>query len=312
MTDEHSTADNDTSTASWLRLGLWRATGTVAAQARRCGAISSIATRPQRLTDNGLQFVVRIIENLAHKAQARASQQPSSGSNFNPFLPYDPGLFVGDIGAQHVALLNKYNVVSKHLLIVTREFQSQDTCLALGDFVALARCMTAAEIEPLAFYNSGQVAGASQTHKHLQLIPLLEEGRSPEDSNAPLDSVIGASVAHNQFGASDRLPFAHSVAGIPEMSPAELPRELHALYLELLKGQQLAPIAEAASSKPRGPYNLLLTRRWMLLVPRRCESFHGISLNALAFGGALLVRDENQLDVLRRVGPLAALRHVAK
>ena len=44
---------------------------------------------------------------------------------------------------------------------------------------------------------------------------------------------------------------------------------------------------------------------------RGCECFAGISLNALAFAGALLVRSQEQLDLLRQQGPLAALQHVA-
>ena len=59
------------------------------------------------------------------------------------------------------------------------------------------------------------------------------------------------------------------------------------------------------------PYNLLITRQWMLMVPRSLEFFRGISLNALAFAGAFLVRDQLQLDLLKQHGPLAALAGVA-
>ena len=61
-----------------------------------------------------------------------------------------------------------------------------------------------------------------------------------------------------------------------------------------------------------GPYNLLATRRWLLLVPRSEEYFEGISINALGFAGALLVKDTTQLAVLRSHGPMTALRHVAR
>ena len=51
------------------------------------------------------------------------------------------------------------------------------------------------------------------------------------------------------------------------------------------------------------PYNLLITRSWMLFVPRRQECFEQISLNALAFAGALLAKNSHQLEQLLNPGP---------
>ena len=59
------------------------------------------------------------------------------------------------------------------------------------------------------------------------------------------------------------------------------------------------------------PYNLLITRDWMLLVPRRRECFQDISLNALAFAGALLAKDPQQMQRLLKTDPLQVLAHVA-
>jgi ATP adenylyltransferase len=61
---------------------------------------------------------------------------------------------------------------------------------------------------------------------------------------------------------------------------------------------------------PAVAYNLLVTRRWMLLVPRSAEHFGSVSLNALAFAGNLLLRDEQQMAELKGRGPMAALRCV--
>jgi ATP adenylyltransferase len=49
----------------------------------------------------------------------------------------------------------------------------------------------------------------------------------------------------------------------------------------------------------------------MLLVPRSAEHAHRISLNALGFAGSLFVRDAAQLEIVRRIGPMALLRAVA-
>ena len=70
-------------------------------------------------------------------------------------------------------------------------------------------------------------------------------------------------------------------------------------------------VTAAPEERVSRPYNLLVTRQWMLLVPRQRECFADISLNALAFAGALLVRDRTQLEVVKHHGPIAALQHVA-
>jgi ATP adenylyltransferase len=305
---EDATSDNGSRSAGWLDQGLWRSARRVAERACKHGAMAPIKTRRQTLSDGGLPFVVRIVESLRDKARL-AAPAGAAGANLNPFLPYEPELFVGDVGPDHVALLNKYNVVREHLLIVTRTFQSQEALLTRADFAALALCMTAAESEPLGFYNSGRVAGASQAHRHLQLVPLFDVDST---SHAPLDPLIRASVAQQQLGTADLLPFSHSVARIDEQAVGDMPQHLHELYVELLRRQQLLAADSVTAESPAGPYNLLLTRRWMLLVPRVRESFRGISLNALAFGGALLVKDDQQLDVLRGAGPLAALQAAAR
>ncbi len=63
------------------------------------------------------------------------------------------------------------------------------------------------------------------------------------------------------------------------------------------------------SDRPK-PYNLLVTRRWMLFVPRAVERHGSISVNALGFAGSLLARDEDELEVIRNRGPLRILEAV--
>jgi ATP adenylyltransferase len=58
-------------------------------------------------------------------------------------------------------------------------------------------------------------------------------------------------------------------------------------------------------------YNLLATRRWMLVVPRSRERFESISVNAFGFAGSLFVRSREQAARVREHGPMAVLREVA-
>lgn len=67
------------------------------------------------------------------------------------------------------------------------------------------------------------------------------------------------------------------------------------------------PVATDTGVQASAPYNLLITRRWMLLVSRSRECFENISVNALGFVGSLLVRDDRELDTLLRHGPMQIL-----
>jgi sulfate adenylyltransferase (ADP) / ATP adenylyltransferase len=102
-------------------------------------------------------------------------------------LPYDAALFVADVGAEHVCLLNKFNVVDHHLLIVSRDFVHQDRPLEVADFAVWWRCLN--EYDSLGFYNGGARAGASQPHRHLQLVPLPLADSGPR---IPLESLLDA------------------------------------------------------------------------------------------------------------------------
>ncbi|MCA9594211.1 MAG: phosphorylase [Myxococcales bacterium] len=246
---------------------LWESAAARTAAATAAGALSPIQTRVEELWDGGMRFCIREVKALAHK--------PPAPSAADPFLPYDPALFVADVGPRHVVLLNKYPVLPDHLLIVTRQFEEQTAPLTEDDFEVVADALAPAPA--LAFYNSGRLAGASQRHKHLQLVrlPLL-----PGAAEASFEALL-SSASEVPFRQAHR-----NVAG----------RHLAPLYREMLE--------ELDSPEA---YNLLLTERTMMLVPRVAERFEGISVNALGFAGALLVKDEVQRDRLLQHGPMAAL-----
>jgi len=273
------------------------------AHARECGAILSIPTKPEVIEQSGVAFQVRVITALAMKPRATTAQ-----SNANPFLPYDADLFVAELSPTHVALLNKFNVVDHHLVIVTRAFEPQEALLTREDCAALL--IGLAEIDGLAFYNAGSAAGASQRHKHLQLIPLS----AFPNSQLPIEPLLRSVKMTGATGIVPGLPFLHAYA---PMNPAWLDPQkddgssLLACYHSLLRSVGLSVKTTAECSTPAGPYNLLVTRQWLFLVPRSQEFFEGISINALGFAGALLVKDTAQLATLRERGPMTALRHVA-
>lgn len=289
---------------------LWERTIQRSATALACGALHSIPTTYEQIEQAGIPFLVRILANIARKEkaqQADAQTPKTEGKPFNPFLPYEETLFVADLSPTHLCLLNKFNVVDHHLLIITREYEDQENWLTLRDFEALAACM--AEIDGLAFYNAGRDAGASQPHKHLQIVPLPI---APDGISVPIEAAIAPILSHASIAIASPLPYHHAIAPLDldwTASPIDLAHVLLHTYYALLATVDLPYVP--SSDRQSGAYNLLVTRRWMMLVPRSQDAFDGIAVNSLGFAGALLVRNHEQLAHLKTYEPLTILQNVA-
>ncbi len=166
---------------------LWDRVVKKAASALASGALQPIETRSVTLVDGGVRFLTRVAANLVLK-QVVAKKR---GPGFNPFLNPEEDLLIADISETHYALLNKFNVIDNHVLIVTRAFEGQESLLSQADFEALWIGLRA--IDGVAFYNAGREAGASQRHKHLQLVGApLGEGSEHFPMDAALEREPGA------------------------------------------------------------------------------------------------------------------------
>lgn len=295
--------------------------------ARASGALQPIATDLHRIEEAGVRFLVRVQASLAQK-EREAAERAAAGEvsadgeaadggarRANPFLPHDPRLFVAGLTPTHFCLLNKFNVVDGHLLLVTRAYEDQERLLTVADLEAMALCL--AEIDGLGFFNGGTAAGASQPHKHLQLVPLpldpepTREGRRRAPA-VPIEPLLAPVLAAAEAGTPATVPgFAFRHAAL-RLGGAPGTGELVRGYRALLAAAGLAAADDAsANTRPAAPYNLLLTRRWMLIVPRSREAVHGIGVNALGYAGSLFVRDEIAMATVARTGPLRLLTETA-
>jgi ATP adenylyltransferase len=292
------------STFSFQRGALWSTVVERTAYALARGALRPIETVQTAIDDGGVRFVVRQVSSLSRKPLA---DTPAARPFVDPFLPYDPDLFVTDVSSTHLMLLNKFNVLDHHLLVVTRAFEPQGALITLADFEAWCACL--GEFDALGFYNGGHEAGASQPHKHMQIVPMaLGDGAQP----LPIGPLIGeAAPLDRPVGMLPGLPFEHAFARL-----APVPREQAAAraldcYRNLLDAAGVRAVTVDGRLHHGTPYNLLLTPRWMLLVPRAVEGTEGISVNSLGFAGSLFVKNAEQRDALQRIGPMTILRRVS-
>lgn len=284
----------------------------VAERFRESGARGSrlpLATRQEIVERDGVRCLVRVLRSPPGPPRGRAGggaedaverRSEAAGAReapSSPFLPpYDPALLVGAISPTHVCLLNKYNVFDRHLLLVTREFERQESPLERADLAAALACVGA--LDGLVFYNGGSDAGASQAHKHLQLVPYPIGG---ELERFPFEPAIAA--AARSRGPVPGWRFRHRVAPLASLDPAQATE----VYRRLVGELELARPGAALAA----PYNLLMTRDWMLVAPRSRAACASLDVNALGFAGAFFARRAEDLTLLAELGPLEVLRRVA-
>jgi len=285
LDDEHS--------APFATGTLWRAIVERTREAREHKALEPFVTETRVIEDHGVAFQVRAVTSLAGRPRA------GKDARARPLMPPEPELLVAGVNDTHLCLLNKYPVLDHHALIVTRTFEPQESALSPRDFEALWRCLS--EFPSLGFYNAGAVAGASQAHKHLQLVPLPLGG----DRRAlPIEVWLESLPRDPGVRRAPRIPFRHAFRWLGADAGEARALETYRLYREMLADIGLAPDAPS-------PYNLLVTRTWLLLVPRVRERYESVAVNALGFAGSFFVARPQALDLIARTGPVTILRHVS-
>lgn len=270
------------------------------------GALVPVQSEELEVNDGDMRFVLRWVSSLAEKDAVKKEVAVPGGPRdpaFNPFLNPDPALTVGPVGEAHVAILNKFPLCERHLVLARREFEEQLRPLARIDFDALAIIMT--EAGGLGLYNGGAEAGASQRHKHVQWMPEAPGNASLKlylaalPADAPLQSV----ARHPALSMLHCFVRVDCAKGLP---PEVAGASMHAGFERACAELQLAPGADGLLP----PCNLLVGDGWLLLLPRSREHFEGISFSAVCFAGTLYTRHREQIEAIRAVGPLQAMAAV--
>lgn len=275
----------------------------------------------------------------------RRSPSPSKSPPpaFNPFLPYDKRLWVAHLPPSHELLLNKFPVSANHALVVTREFAEQEDDLTVEDLRATWAVLDAMPgAGGMAFFNSGGESGASQRHKHLQVVPLPLDGNGNSSSGnggasdwAPFEGVALAATAaagaaplgvvslkgggdgggggggggddNSDDDDGNGLPFRAFAARMPPRGGPSA-EALAKCVAELVEAACGGRGKEEGEEEQQPSFNLLLTRRVAVAVPRRRGRFGPCSPNSVAFAGSMLARSEEELAFVREQGPMRILR----
>ena len=228
-------------------------------------------------------FIIRKLDTL------NFNKERIYGPKQNPFCPWDKILEIDKIDDDHQLILNKYPVQKGHILLITNNWKPQNGWLDINDWKAIQQVNK--DTSGLWFFNSSPIAGASQPHRHFQLLR-----RAKDEISCPREKWFLEMKLDKDRDSKLKKNIIVSKFNFLENSIS-----LYELYLELCMKLGLGDTI--SDLKPRYPYNLLITNKWIAIIKRSNDHIHGFSINGLGFAGYLLVTEKSDINYLKKFGP---------
>ncbi len=220
------------------------------------------------------------------------------GPKQNPFIPWDTRLEIKSLSETHVLILNKYPVQRGHMLLLTKSWRAQNGWLEPEDFSALIEVED--DTKGLWFFNSSAEAGASQPHRHIQLLR-RKTGQRICPREYWFKSKLKNKDIHNTL-------IEKSTIILKRQYSEDKSQELYESYIKMCFQMNIG--SPQNDEKPISPYNLLITPEWISLIRRSKEKTEGFSINALGFAGYFLATQKSNLSLLMNEGPEKLLSKV--
>ena len=250
-------------------------------------------------------------EHLRDKPKPKIGQAKGKASEWkDPFAKenLERDLFVAELNDRHSLVLNKFNVVPHHLLVITNVFESQDDPVNRADFEAVFHVLASYPEPALAFFNRGPQSGMSQPHKHIQIVPMPMAQDGGFTVAFPFGNIFNRSRKRGEVVQIVDLPFKAFILGIDEALRSEGD---NAAAWGVLEGMLDEVRGMLSPGESLDSYNMLATLDWVVIVPRSAESCGPCSVNAMGFAGTFLLRSQEELDYIQSNDPLDLLSQVA-
>ncbi|KAK3985875.1 ATP adenylyltransferase-domain-containing protein [Cladorrhinum sp. PSN332] len=249
-------------------------------------------------SDQGFSLEFRLLSGFVNKPTVSKDPSPPSQSGCRLGSDIDvSGFEVADVGSTHLIAFNKFAAERPHLLLLTQNgYRRQHESLDHDDITSIWHVLTSfSQRRFLILFNCGVDSGCSRLHKHMQIFPAPDPDTFPlwPDSGDPL---VRASV-----------PFRCFVYRFEGRLPS--PDGLITIYRTLLRKAEDA-LGRRSSQEGAVPHNVVLDRRWMLLIPRRARGLGGVDVNAAAMVGMIWVDTEERIRMWKEQGPAHILAHV--
>ncbi|OCT52931.1 putative phosphorylase [Cladophialophora carrionii] len=253
------------------------------------------------IRDKAFQFEFRICPALASKPATVGATENAAFDTVPKYGPgsdladADPKLVVSKIHDTHLLVMNRFAVFRPQYLILTLDsFRRQTESLDRTDLAAAWAVMQALPDEHFVMFNCGNEAGCSRLHKHMQVIPYSTD----------------VTLFPDQAGLNPMdIPFKYFIRPIDSSIHAS-PGRLHAIYCSLHGEALQAWQSCTETTLEYFPHNVMLTKRWIMVVPRRRAAFQGASANAAGMMGMVWLTNPRQLDRWKEIGPSRVLEEL--
>ena len=275
------------------RESIWSKALEISRKAVDIGAVIPLETFKYKSNDNFCDYELRFLKSPIPKYLV------DYGPKRNPFIPWDSKLEIQSIGSNHTLILNKYPVQIGHMLLITNSWKPQNGWLDVHDFDAIKNVDN--DTSGLWFFNSSKEAGASQPHRHFQLLP-----RHYHEIICPRYDWF-CSLLNNKNGMKSLISHCISIKSRKKKNDSSS-NDLFHLYQSMINEMNLGDIN--CADKPTKPYNLLITSEWIALITRKTERSKGFNINALGFAGYFLGTKKSDVDSLIKFGPEKILKDV--
>lgn len=246
---------------------------------------------------------------------------------FDPFADPAPELLIAQVPhskPSHTLVLNKYPVIQNHFILATKANKPQTSLLEEDDIGLTHACLRAWKDRQhehqssrlFAFFNSGENSGASQEHRHLQFLPVEDMlDADNQEWGILIDRMNVPAHPNLPLYQDPSLPIVHFSTPLAEGISTS---DLHLKYMLLMRA------AFSATQNPHGQfdeeitienggktvlsYNLAMTAERLAICPRRQEAAvipgagpeSSVAINGTILAGTLMVKDEEEWDVLRK------------
>ena len=141
---------------------------------------------------NSSDFIIRKLDTSFFNKNNEIGPRP------NPFKPWDLNLEIDSIGNTHQLILNKYPVQKGHILLITKNWKPQNGWLEIEDWIAIKKVNM--DTSGLWFFNSCKEAGASQPHRHIQLLRRQEQEKICPRDNWFINYYNTCNIKSNNLG----------------------------------------------------------------------------------------------------------------
>ncbi len=274
---------------------IWSKALEVSRNAISCGAVIPFKTHKYKSNEEKCDYELRFLNSPVPKYLVEY------GPKRNPFIPWDPRLQIERINNKHTLILNKYPVQLGHMLLITNNWEAQNGWLNIKDFQAITKVDN--DTTGLWFFNSSKVAGASQPHRHFQLLR-----REINELICPRYEWF-CSLLNNKNKISSDLSKSISIRP-RKLYENNRTNELYSAYESMCIEMELGKVN--IDLKPLKAYNLLITKEWIALIIRSIDRSYGFNINALGFAGYFLGTNKSEVEVLTKFGPDEILRKVVE